>query len=283
MRKKKIGIIGVGFMGGSFAKAIKEKFPHVSLWGYARSNSSYYRLKRLKILDKVERDLRKVVEDADFVVLATPIYAIVDYLRKISPYLKKGAVVFDLGSTKELIEKSASKLLSKDVHFVGCHPLCGSEKSGAVFSRAQLFRNSICIITASPSKKSTQYVKKIWKKLGCKVIFISSSQHDKILSSVSHLPHLISFSLTYSVPSSYGKYSSSSLRDLTRISGSPASVWGDIFLSNAKNILKDLDKFIENLNKFKRLIKNKEKKKIIKLIEEINLKQRVFNSKLGRK
>jgi prephenate dehydrogenase len=273
---QKIAIIGVGFMGGSLAMSLKRKFPRVSIWGYARSNKSYFKLKKLHIVDKVERDLQSLVTDADLVVLATPVYVIVDYMRKIAPFLKRGAIVLDLGSSKNLIEVSAHKILPSRVHFVGCHPLCGSEKSGAAFSRQDLFKGSLCIITSPATKKSTQTVKKIWERLGCRVAFSSPEFHDKVLSCVSHLPHLISFSLTQLAPTDYLKFSSFSWKDLTRISNSPPSVWADIFLSNSQHLIRDIDKLIKIIKKFRRLIKAKDKKKIYSLIKKINSKSKIM-------
>ena len=241
---KKIGILGVGLMGGSLSLALRNKFPGVSIWGYARSQKSYDKLKRIKVLDRVERDLKNVVENADLVVLALPVEVIINYFRKIAPFLKKGAIVFDLGSSKGVIEKSIAKCLPKGVSFVGCHPLCGSEKSGAEFSKIDLYQEAVCLITSSPQSKATKRVKKIWEKLGSKVIFISPQRHDKFLSYLSHLPHLISFSLTKGFSKDRLKFTLQSFKDLTRISLSPASVWAEIFLSNKKNVLADLNKFI---------------------------------------
>lgn len=273
---KKIAIIGVGFMGGSLSLALKKKFPSMSIWGYARSKKSYNKLKKLKILDRVERDLRKVVEEADIVVLALPVEAIISYLMRIAPFLKKGAIVFDLGSSKKLIETEATRYLSKDVSFVGCHPLCGSEKSGAEFSCKHLYQGALCLITSSPKNKGVKTVKRLWEKLGSRVLFISPDLHDKILSCVSHVPHFVSFSLTHLVPDNYLKFSPSSFKDLTRISGSPPWVWADIFLSNRNNILKDLKRFTEILRKFECILKEGDKKKIIALIEKANKKQRLL-------
>lgn len=269
---KKISIIGVGLMGGSFASAIKNKFPSISIWGYARNDASYEKLKKLNILDKVECDLKALVEDADIVVLATPIYSIIDYIKKISPFLKKDAIVFDIGSTKELIVKYVKKHFGKKINFVGCHPLCGSQKSGANFSDPNLYKDSICIITndfANDFAIST--VKKLWEAIGSKVIFLSSSLHDKIVSVLSHLPHVISFTLTNFVPKKILNFSPPSFKDLTRISASPAHVWTDIFLTN-KYIAKDIEKFIKLLSEFQLAIKKKDSKKIFKLIENANKK-----------
>ena len=195
-------------MGGSFAKAFKKRYPSVFICGYARSKKSYNKLKKLSFLDRVERDYKKVVKDTDLVILALPVYTIINIFQKISPYLKKGSIVIDLGSTKKLIEKTASRYLSKDINFIGCHPLCGGEKRGVEFSKDNLYQGARCLITSSFSKKAAQVVRKIWESLGCKVSYISSSNHDKLLSCISHIPHAISFVITDSVPVDFLKFSS---------------------------------------------------------------------------
>lgn len=271
---KEIAIIGVGFMGGSLALAIKNNFSGIFVTGYARSNSTYKRLSKLNIVDKVEKDLGKAVCGSDIVVLAAPIYSIIDYMKAIAPFLKKGAIVIDLGSTKELIEKKASKYLPKNTYFIGCHPLCGSDKSGAQFSTPDLYRGAICLVSTSGNKKALKNVRSLWKALGCKVILINAKNHDKILSSVSHLVHIVSFSLTEFVPKAYVKFAATSLKDLTRISNSPAAVWADILISNKKNVIQDSEKFIKVIMKFKELIKKEKKEEILKLIKNINKKQK---------
>jgi prephenate dehydrogenase len=271
---KKIAIVGVGLMGGSLSLALRKKFPKISVWGYARSQKSYRKLKRLRILDRVERDLKKVVEDADLVVLALPVEAIITHFEKIAPCLKQGAVVFDLGSSKKMIESSITRQLPRGVKFVGCHPLCGSEKGGAEFSTENLYRKALCLITSSPQSNATRRIKKIWEKLGAKVIFVTPRRHDEFLSYLSHLPHLIAFSLTRAFPAKHSPFCLKSFKDLTRISISPAAVWTDILLSNKKNILKDLNRFMEALKEFEHLIKKEDKGKIIELISKVNIKQR---------
>src|SRR3989338_9365744 len=138
-RIKKIAIIGVGLMGGSLALALKKRFPAKRVYGFARSRSSFRKLQRLGFLDKVEKDLAKLVCDADLVVLGSPVEAICGYFKEISPFLKKGSIVIDLGSTKSLIHKRAKKDLPPGVSFVGCHPLAGSEKSGAEHATTSLY------------------------------------------------------------------------------------------------------------------------------------------------
>jgi len=275
---KKITILGVGFMGGSLALAIKKNFRGISVTGYARSNDTYKKLSKLNIVDKVEKDLAKAVCGSDIVVLAAPIYSIIDYFKKIAPFLKQGTIVIDLGSTKELIEKKALKYLPKNTYFIGCHPLCGSDKSGAQFSTSNLYKGAICLVSPAKSNIALHRIESLWKSIGCKVILVNAKTHDKILSSVSHLAHVISFSLTGFVPKAYLKFAATSLRDLTRISNSPAAVWADILVSNKNNVIRDTEKFVEGLEKLKALIKKDKKAEILKFIKNINKKQKTISA-----
>ncbi len=271
---KTIGILGVGFMGGSLALALKEMNPSLHIRGYARSKKSYDKLSKLKILDSLTSSLKEFIRDLDIVVLALPVGEIINFFKKISLFLDKKIIICDLGSSKKLIEIAANRYLPKKVSFVGCHPLCGGEKSGAEFSCPDLYRGSFCVITSSPRKKDVQTIKLIWENLGAQVLFFSPDSHDRILSAISHLPHIISFSLTNYIPNQHSKLGLGSLRDLTRISESSASVWADIFLSNKVNILNDLDKFIKVLMQFSLLIKQNKKDQILDLITSANKKKR---------
>lgn len=269
---KKVGIIGVGFMGGSFALAYKEKFPQSFIFGFARSQSSYRRLRKLNILDKVSKDLEEVVSDSELVVLSLPIYVIIEYFKIITPYLKKNTILIDLGSTKVEIEKAAQKSLFYPNNFVGCHPLCGSEKSGGEYAQKDLYKNSLCIITSSKRLKSTRMIKKLWESLGSKVYFMSASNHDKIISYVSHLPHILSFSLIKLVPKTYYSFSSSSFQEMTRIGASSAYLWRDIFLSNSKNITKNITAYIKVLQGLNDLIKKKKGRQLFSTIKKTSEK-----------
>jgi len=267
---KRVGIIGVGFMGGSFSLAYKRKFPSSQIIGFARNDKSFYKLKRLKIVDEVFKDLRKVV-DVDLVVLGLPVKKIEEYLLKINPFLKKDTIVIDLGSTKKNIEREAKKLKHAN-NFVACHPLCGSEKSGAEFAQDNLYENNICVITSSPKRKSTQKIKKMWQALGMKVVFMSADFHDKILAYLSHLPHLISFSLVKTVPSNFFSFNLRSFQDLTRIAKSNIYLWEEIFLANRENITEALKQFMNTLEDFKRILEYKDEKSLKELLKRVSKK-----------
>ncbi len=270
MKVKKISIIGVGFMGGSLALAIKEAYPEASLWGYAHRREYYKKLKRLNLVDKVTGDLRKLLKDATMVVLATPVSIIINYFKKIAPFLAENTVVIDLGSTKYEIEKKAKEYLPENVNFVGCHPLCGSNKEGPENASRDIYKNSLCIITSL--NKATPFVKKFWQRVGCRVYFMKPSLHDKVLSYVSHLPHVISYALSYLVPKKYFLFSSGSFSDITRVSTSPERVWEDVFFSNKDNIVNHIEEYIGILQEFKRAITSKERKRLLRLIRKARKK-----------
>jgi prephenate dehydrogenase len=274
---KKITIIGVGFMGGSLALALLKAYPNIFICGYARNKASLLKLSRLKFLDCIEEDLERAVKDSDIIILSLPIYAIISHLEKIAPFLKKGAIVFDMGSSKELIERAAHKYLPKDVNFVGCHPLCGSEKSGARFAQGNLYKGALCVITSPRHHTATKIVKCLWQKLGCKVIFMPSKEHDRVLSLVSHLNHVISFCITQNLKKECLSFILPSLKDLTRLSGSPASVWADIFISNKKNLSRDIKKFIKVLEKVEKMIAGAKINALARFIEKVNQKQALLN------
>lgn len=274
---KTIGIVGVGFMGGSLALALKEKFKNIRIIGYARSQRSFEQLKEFRGLDKVEKSLAEVAGQADVLALAAPVNAINDYLEKIEPFLKPKAVVFDLGSTKKETERVAAKFLSRKVFFVGCHPFCGSEKSGFKEARPDLYQGALCFVTSD--NEASLVVEKIWRGVGSRIVRISPEEHDKIVCAVSHFPHLACFSLLNTVSSPDLKFSSSGFKDLTRIASSPAALWTDIFLTNKDKIITAISQYSLELEKFRQAIESGDKKKLEKLIREANQKrEKLINS-----
>ncbi len=269
---KRIGIVGAGFMGTSFALGVKEKFPGTKTIAFARRDASFRRLKKLKVFDAVRRSLDEVVSGCDLLVLSLPVTVIGDYFERIAPHVKKNTVILDLGSTKEQIMRSAKKHLKCPENFVGCHPLCGSEEHGAGAATKHLYKNSLCIITSSPRSQSTKKVSRLWKRIGAQVRFLSASRHDKILSAVSHLPHVLAFSLAQAVPRTHHAFAPLSFREMTRIASSSPDVWCDIFSANRGNITKDIAACVRVLNAFKRDIEKGRKKQILSSLSRANKK-----------
>lgn len=256
----RVAIIGVGLIGGSIGLALKKKRLSKEVIGVARKNKTLKDALGLKAIDKATRNIKSAVKDADLVILCQPIQAIIDSFPKILPFLKTGAIVTDVGSSKMEIVKAAHKILPRGVFFVGGHPLAGSEKRGINFASAKMFDNSICILTPTSTthKKALKVIQEFWTGLGAKTVILKPDIHDKVVAFISHLPHLVAFSLINSIPSSYLKFSSMGLKDTTRIASSDAVLWRDICLSNSPQILKAIDAFEAVLRDFKRRILNKD-------------------------
>jgi len=271
----KIAIVGVGLVGGSLGMAVKKNHLAKEVVGLVRRPKTIREAVRQKSIDKGFLNVQLAIEGADLVVLATPVETILEIFPKIKKFLKPGCMVIDVGSCKEKIVSVLDKKCPKGVVFVGCHPIAGSEKKGVNFAQPELFRNTLCILTPSPKTNHAglNKIKKLWLAIGAKVKILNPVLHDKILAMVSHLPHLIAFSLINTIPAQYFKFSSRGLKDTTRIASSDPQLWRDIFLMNAKNILKVINGLELNLKVFKRLIARKDKAGLMRLIAQAKSKR----------
>lgn len=251
-------IIGTGLIGSSLGADLKRKRLVRLVTGFSRHKGNARLAKKLGAIDIVGSSLNKI-DEADLVILAMPPAAIIGTAAKIAGRIKKGCVVIDVGSTKEEIVSRVGRYIP---NFIGCHPLCGSEKKGSANLVHGLFRDSICVVTPSPKtdKRLLNKACSLWKKLGSRVFVLSPRVHDRIMAFTSHLPHAVAFSLIRAVPESFMGLSSGGLRDTTRISSSDAVLWSEIFLSNRGNLLRSISAFQAKLSELKLAIKNKDKK-----------------------
>ncbi len=253
---RKVTIIGVGLIGGSVGLAIKKYRLAREVIGVSRQQSSLTQALKSKAIDRASHDIKRSAQDADFVVLATPVKATIHFLSTIGRDLRRGALVTDVGSTKSAIVEAAQKNLPPHVHFVGSHPLAGSEKKGAAFSSAELFERAVCLMT--PTEKSQKFavdrIKTFWTKIGANVKILSPSEHDKALAYISHLPHLLAYGLIGTVPQEHLNLASQGLKDTTRIAASDPEIWRDICLTNASHLVKSLDEFIKILSIYRKAI-----------------------------
>ena len=178
------------------------------------------------------------------------------------------------------------------------HPISGSEVSGPEYGSKNLFKKKWCIIIKDKNKKALLKISKFWKKIGSKIVFMQSDEHDKIFSMTSHLPHLIAYNLIKTAQDfqkknkkNIIKFSAGGLRDFSRTAASNEIMWRDVFLSNKRNMIKVIEMFIKNLNGLKKNIKFSEDKKLIKILKNskkvrkqiIELKQDVSKPDFGRK
>ncbi len=270
---KKIGIVGLGLIGGSIARTIKKKNSQIIVYGISRRKSTLIKGKKENIIDEYFLNFNKIVENSEFLVLCTPIGKIEYYFKKIKQ-TGKNIYLTDVASIKKEIVKKGEKILGPSFPYIGSHPMAGSEETGLLNSSDNLFEGKNVIIT--PTKSSDKdVVKKIenfWKFLGANTVFLTPSQHDRFVSFTSHLPHFIIFQLLKTLSQekerkTIEKCIGPGFLDTTRIGKSNAEMWTEIFLYNKENILNTLSKFQKEIEKTKKYLKGNDKKKILKEIE----------------
>lgn len=266
-----MAIVGVGLIGGSIALSIKKMRLADKVIGVSRHKRSLAIARRIKAIDEGSQDIN-IIKDADLVILALPVSAILKSAPRILKIIKKGCVVTDVGSTKMVIVSKLERIFPR---YIGGHPLAGSEKRGIINADAEIFKDSLCVLTPTKKtdKEAQRKVGQLWRRIGARVIFLTPAYHDKILSFISHLPHLIAFSLIAAMPRKYLRFASSGLRDTTRIAASDAGLWRDIFLSNQKNMSKAIELFQKDLLNLKSAIEKKDARRLGRVLKQAKNKR----------
>lgn len=267
----KVAIIGTGLIGGSIALEIKSKQLAKQVIGISRHKKNILLAKKRGLIDNGSLQL-DIIKGADLVIFATPVRTIINLAPKISKFLSKNCIVTDVGSTKTEIVSGLTKIFP---NFIGSHPLAGSEKRSVFNAQLNMFKGTQCILTPTrkTNTKALNKIKTLWHKLGARVIMLSPQTHDKILSFTSHLPHAAAFSLMGVVPKEYIKFASSGLADTTRIASSEPELWVDIFLTNAKNTIRNIGLMQDKLSAIKSAIKNNNKQLLNKILKEAKEKR----------
>lgn len=256
----KITIIGVGLLGASFALAMKKNGLCRTITGHGRSRENLQRAKERNIIDSFEQDPVAACSGAELIMLSAPAGSFPGLVRAIVPTLKKGAVLTDVGSVKGILVREIEKMMPKDVHYIGGHPIAGSDRSGIDSANAELFRNAKCVITPTENSdpSALNKIQNMWKAFGADIIILNPEEHDRIYASVSHLPHLIAYAMVNTVAEmdrSYLDFSGKGFMDSTRIACSSEEMWNDICLLNRDNIIEALAVFQRNLDLLDRYLK----------------------------
>lgn len=266
---REISIIGLGLMGGSLAAICRKKFPSTKIIGISRSRQALAKAQNKKWVHETSGDILRAAH-SDLVILATPVNTFSSIISQLAPHIKKQLILTDVGSVKGEIMHWFEEKRFPHIEFIGAHPMVGSHERGIEFCRTDLYDGGLIFLTPakSASLKNIRKVSGFWKKISGRIVKINADEHDEIVSQISHLPHAIAMCLINSVSNKELKFSASGFRDTTRIAQGDASIWGPIFLSNRKALLKSLDQYEKVLEDFRSLLLTSNEKDLELFIEK---------------
>ncbi len=259
----RVSIIGLGLIGSSIARAVRQYMPTVRLTGHDASAAVRETARRIDLLDDVADHAGAAVIDADLVILCVPVGAMGAVAVEIAADLPADAIVSDVGSCKASVAQALSAVLPP-ARIIPAHPVAGTEQSGPEAGFATLFRRRWCIVTPLPEsdEAATVRVEEFWRRLGADVERMAPDHHDLVLAVTSHLPHLIAYTIVGTADdlqqvtqSEVIKFSAGGFRDFTRIAASDPVMWRDVFLSNKEAVLEMLQRFSEDLSQLQRAIR----------------------------
>jgi prephenate dehydrogenase len=287
MQSEKISIIGAGLLGGSLGLAIRQRNVAASVHAYVRRAESVAEVLEAGAATSATLDLAEAVRDANLVIICTPLGQMRELAEKMRAHVKPGTIVTDVGSTKESVVRELEPIFaSAKCHFVGSHPMAGSEKTGVKAARGNLFNNAVCVVT--PTQRSDAdavcAVLNFWKLLGAQTIKMSPELHDDLVSRSSHLPHVIAAELANYVlspvhPKEQSLVCATGFRDTTRIAASSPEMWRDISLTNRKNLIRVLGVFIEDLQEFQHALERQDKKAIEEFFANAKQRREQWNNR----
>lgn len=263
---ERIAIIGAGLIGASIARAAQETGAAREIAFYDTDTGVRERARAIGLGEMCE-GAGEAARNADLVILAVPVGAMGAAMKEVSPSLKPGAVVTDVGSVKSAVIEAVRPYLRDDIFFVPGHPIAGTEHSGPEAGFATLFRGRWHILTPIDDHRpqyaaAVDRLEAFWRALGAHVDRMDPQRHDVVLAVTSHLPHLIAFNIVAMAEdlesvteSEVVKYSASGFRDFTRIAASDPTMWRDVFLNNREAVLEVLGRFSEDLAALQRAIR----------------------------
>ena len=278
---EQLGLIGCGLMGGSFALALKRAGLVKRVVGYSKSPSTTERARQMGVIDVEAPSALLAVSGADIVLLAVPVSATEATFKAIRHLITANTLVMDVGSTKRDVVDAARRVLRDNVgSFVPAHPITGKEVSGVEHADADLYTGKQVILTPIERTFTAQLNKaaSLWTALGCHVVQMSPQAHDAAYAAVSHLPHLIAFSLINSITNQshgadYMSLAGPGFRDFTRIAASDPKMWRDVLIANREELLAQSKIFQQTLQSLEKLITNGDGDALEQLIEQASHKR----------
>jgi prephenate dehydrogenase len=272
---ERVGIFGVGLIGGSLGMAIKKFISEVEIYGYDKDLSSLEEALKLKAIDKKINSFSEVSQ-LDLIFIATPVSEVCKVVKEISSYLSPNTVITDTASTKEEIVKESEKFLPENVFFIGGHPLAGSEREGVLGASPDLFKNAFYVLTPTEKTNSEAFLKlhSFIKKIGANIVALEPKRHDLIVAYISHVPHLSAACIVNLARRAARKeegllfFAASGFRDATRIAAGSSELWRDILMANRKAVLKALEEMKSELNSFEKALQREDQNELEELLRK---------------
>ena len=269
----KVGILGLGLIGGSIAKSLKYFSKEVVIAGFDTNRQNANFALENQLVNYLITEINEENIDQDLVIVAVPISELKNIFSQLNK-IKKSIIITDVCSVKEPVIEIAKQLLEDKLSdFVPGHPISGLELSGPENSEDNLFENSPVLLTPleETGKYAIEVVIKIWEDIGAKPLIIDASLHDKFLAATSHIPHVLAYMAMNTVQTleveELGYFIGGSFRDLTRVAESSPALWGNIFLNNKKNIIDMCQVFIDNLSLVQTMLENEDSKALASYLE----------------
>ena len=274
-----IVIIGLGLMGGSVAKALKNKNPDISISAFDHNNSALDLALDVGIIDQKISTLEEInqltSDNVDIIIIAVPVIESLKVFDAINGLFNSEITITDTASAKLLISNHLEENYSSPTNIILSHPMAGSHNTGVGYADEAMFSNKKVLITEllNPKDHCMKLVTNLWEGLGAAVFKIDPVRHDEIMSYASHLPHVISYAVLNSIMKNANKdittFSAGGLKDFVRIAGSDPKMWTDIFLSNKESILKAIDAYKDSLDEIKELVESENEKELQDLLGSI--------------
>jgi prephenate dehydrogenase len=274
-----IVIIGLGLMGGSVAKALKNKNPDISISAFDHNNSALDLALDVGIIDQKISTLEEInqltSDDVDIIIIAVPVIESLKVFDAINGLFNSEITITDTASAKLLISNHLEENYSSPTNIILSHPMAGSHNTGVGYADEAMFSNKKVLITEllNPKDHCMKLVTNLWEGLGAAVFKIDPVRHDEIMSYASHLPHVISYAVLNSIMKNSNKdittFSAGGLKDFVRIAGSDPKMWTDIFLSNKESILKAIDSYKDSIDEIKELVESENEKELQDLLGSI--------------
>nr|WP_205896330.1 bifunctional prephenate dehydrogenase/3-phosphoshikimate 1-carboxyvinyltransferase [Pseudomonas nitroreducens] len=291
VQRKRLVVVGLGLIGGSFAKGIREKGLFEEVVGVDRDPQTRRLAVELGVVDRCEESLAAGCREADVIQLAVPILAMEKVLGELATLDIGNAILTDVGSAKGNVVRAAKAVFGgMPARFVPGHPIAGSEQSGVEAANAKLFRRHKVILTPldNADADAIQCVESLWRELGADVEQMAVEHHDEVLAATSHLPHLLAFTLVDSLAKrsenlEIFRYAAGGFRDFTRIAGSDPVMWHDIFLANREAVLRILDVFRDDLDDLREAVDQGDGQQLMGVFTRARVAREHFSKILARR